>query len=369
MKIVITSDEIFAMRNAGCSRLARLVYYEAIRPHMDFTTGIVGRSRKISMRSISEDVYVEPSAGRHTDIAGAPSKKQIRTAIDGLMNAGLLEKIGNKGEWMAALIFFLPKAYNGRVCPKEDRHEDRHEDGHEDKDRMGTRMGTRTIVTTYGFTTDFSYNVANDWHEDGHEDKDRMGTRIGTRMGTHLGVTGSIQREGKGETPLQTPLAGAPECAHVAASMPETASIELEPTPTAKKPRATKAKASLIDQPALALPDWIDPKTWHDYEAHRKGLRKPLVNGSTTHVLRDLEKLRTQGHDPNAVLSQSIVRGWVGVFPLAGEHPCQTFVPGNRTAKPGGIDLGPSGRSTRDAAERWLNNSNSIENAQENPES
>ena len=162
---------------------------------------------------------------------------------------------------------------------------------------------------------------------------------------------------------LEPPKTPTPESPDLAYSNP------IDQKTNTKKPKKSKAQSAFLGpSDPQKLPDWIDSKTWHDYETHRKALRKPLVNGSITHVLRDLEKLSAQGHDPNAVLSQSIVRGWVGVFPLAGEHPCQTFVPGNRTAKPGGIDLGPSGRSTRDAAERWLNNSNSIENAQENPE-
>jgi len=326
------------------------VIYLWLRKYMDFSTGIVGVRRRISYQMLCEILSVPVSAG----VQGVtPTLSAIRCSIDKLCKQGLIEKIEQK----QSLVFNMPLALTTKaqvapqVCPQEAQQtysRPTADQAQQTYSRHGMAQPCDSQVCTM-------YDVQ---QTSGDEKRYEV-----QQTSEHQN-----NREGKGETPLQTPLAGAPECAPFAASMPETASIELEPTPTAKKPRSTRTKASPASQPALALPDWIDPKTWHDYEAHRKGLRKPLVNGSTTHVLRDLEKLRAQGHDPNAVLSQSIVRGWVGVFPLAGEHPCQTFVPGNRTAKPGGIDLGPSGRSTRDAAERWLNNSNSIENAQENPE-
>ena len=106
MKFVITTSEIIAMRNAGCSFLARLAYIEAIRPHMDTATRIVGITSPISYRSIREDIYAEPIRGRHTDKSGSPTIKAIRSAIENIIEAGLLEKRTAE----SSLVFFLPFA-------------------------------------------------------------------------------------------------------------------------------------------------------------------------------------------------------------------------------------------------------------------
>lgn len=79
------------MLAAGLSHLARLVYYEAIRPYMDYGTGVVGIARGISYQSIAEALYVEPVRGRHA--SGAPTKKAVRVAVDALVAAGILVRM------------------------------------------------------------------------------------------------------------------------------------------------------------------------------------------------------------------------------------------------------------------------------------
>ncbi len=99
--------------------------------------------------------------------------------------------------------------------------------------------------------------------------------------------------------------------------------------------------------------------TWHDYEEHRRVKRSPLVNGNGRHTIAKLEKLRAQGHEPNEVLAQSIERGWIGVFPLGNDHQGQVFDNTTQTAKtsPAMNRLGPHGRATAEAAQRWLDSS------------
>lgn len=79
--------------------------------------------------------------------------------------------------------------------------------------------------------------------------------------------------------------------------------------PSAKPPAA----APLV---AFALPDWIDPKAWTDFLAHRRAIRKPATSRAQELVVRELDKLRTQGHQPRDVLEQSIRNGWQDVFPV-----------------------------------------------------
>lgn len=80
----------------------------------------------------------------------------------------------------------------------------------------------------------------------------------------------------------------------------------------------------------LALPDWLSPddwKLWHDFRNARRGWTTKARELS----LRTLGTLRADGHDPKAVIEQSIERGWTGLFPVR--------APQSRTSTPG---LAPS---------------------------
>lgn len=63
--------------------------------------------------------------------------------------------------------------------------------------------------------------------------------------------------------------------------------------------------------------DRIKPDVWRDFAEHRIKLKKPMTDRSATLIRNKLTEITEQhGHDPNAILEQSIMRGWVGVFPL-----------------------------------------------------
>lgn len=66
-----------------------------------------------------------------------------------------------------------------------------------------------------------------------------------------------------------------------------------------------------------ALPSWIPQETWDAFvEMRKKTLKKPPTDFALNLILRELFKLRDQGHDPLACLEQSIVQGWADVYPL-----------------------------------------------------
>lgn len=69
----------------------------------------------------------------------------------------------------------------------------------------------------------------------------------------------------------------------------------------------------------VALPDWIPAETWSDFVAMRKQMRKPMGEAAIRLAVKTLDALRGEGNDPNAVIEQSIMRGWSGFFPLRGE--------------------------------------------------
>lgn len=67
---------------------------------------------------------------------------------------------------------------------------------------------------------------------------------------------------------------------------------------------------------AFALPDWIKKETWEAYREMRQRKRAPLTDRAATLIVRELERLKAQGNDPESVLNQSIMKSWTGVFPV-----------------------------------------------------
>ena len=73
----------------------------------------------------------------------------------------------------------------------------------------------------------------------------------------------------------------------------------------------TKPKAQ-----RFAPPPWIDPEAWKGFETMRAKIRKPMTDRARAMIVKELEALKAQGHDPVAVLAQSEVHAWAGVFPV-----------------------------------------------------
>lgn len=70
---------------------------------------------------------------------------------------------------------------------------------------------------------------------------------------------------------------------------------------------------------ALQLPDWVPEESWQDFLEMRRELRKfPTIHAQDL-LVRKLGQLRNEGHDPKAVLEQSIINSWQGLFELKDE--------------------------------------------------
>lgn len=82
----------------------------------------------------------------------------------------------------------------------------------------------------------------------------------------------------------------------------------------------TPSSVTKPDKPPEAarvlLPDWVPQDDWVDFVAMRKakGKRAPFTAAAEQGIVRQLERLRTDGHDPGEVLRQSTMNGWSGVF-------------------------------------------------------
>lgn len=115
---------------------------------------------------------------------------------------------------------------------------------------------------------------------------------------------------------------------------PKTATGVLKP-PLKPSP-SSSSSASTENLGAFAPPDWVPVETWTSWLDTRKKKRTP----NTAHALKlavgELEKLRAAGHDPKAVLEQSILKGYTGLFEPKGS----LFASSPPAAAPRVFDLG-----------------------------
>ena len=61
-------------------------------------------------------------------------------------------------------------------------------------------------------------------------------------------------------------------------------------------------------------PDWIPAEVWIDWCDHRRQIKKRFSPQAAKQLVRKLDGYRREGYDPVAILRESIVNGWQGVF-------------------------------------------------------
>ncbi len=66
--------------------------------------------------------------------------------------------------------------------------------------------------------------------------------------------------------------------------------------------------------PVFEIPDWVSKDSWVGFMEVRSKKRAPNTLRALNGIVRELEKIRACGTDPNASLEQSIIRGYTGVF-------------------------------------------------------
>lgn len=97
------------------------------------------------------------------------------------------------------------------------------------------------------------------------------------------------------------------------------------------------------------MPDWLPEKAWCDYQEMRKKIRKPMTKRAAQLAIGTLEKLRADGYDVSAVLDQSIMNSWQGLFPIA-ERRAEA-----RQSQPSRFpSLGKHGQATANNLQDWL---------------
>lgn len=67
----------------------------------------------------------------------------------------------------------------------------------------------------------------------------------------------------------------------------------------------------------IPLPAYIQPEAWAGFVEMRRAMpkTKPFTARAATLILYELQRIKDAGHDPNAALDQSTLRGWADVWP------------------------------------------------------
>jgi DNA-binding transcriptional regulator GbsR (MarR family) len=63
----------------------------------------------------------------------------------------------------------------------------------------------------------------------------------------------------------------------------------------------------------LVIPEWLDIKVWDDYLEHRKTNKKKMTTRAMELMIEKLDRARSDGHNPNNILEESICSGWQGI--------------------------------------------------------
>ncbi|WP_114278880.1 hypothetical protein [Thioalbus denitrificans] len=107
----------------GLTTDAQVIYLRGLRRYMDYSTGIVGRYRRISYRMLAEllehlpDQHSSAKARRSTTI----TIDYLRARLRELQRAGLVNALA-KQQW-GHLVFSLPMAHTGSVRPNSEPQE------------------------------------------------------------------------------------------------------------------------------------------------------------------------------------------------------------------------------------------------------
>lgn len=66
----------------------------------------------------------------------------------------------------------------------------------------------------------------------------------------------------------------------------------------------------------IVLPDCISQADWDDFLNNRKSMKSPMSPCAQKRAINQLIKFHEEGQDVKAIIDQSIINGWKGVFPV-----------------------------------------------------
>ena len=107
----------------------------------------------------------------------------------------------------------------------------------------------------------------------------------------------------------------------------------------------------------LIIPEWLDTKVWDDYLEHRKTNKKKMTTRAMELMIEKLDGARSDGHNPNNILEESICNGWQGI--VIPDKPKFTPKPSIESDRSAPIEI--SWKNQRDIVRRILANKNKLQ--------
>ena len=84
-----------------------------------------------------------------------------------------------------------------------------------------------------------------------------------------------------------------------------------------KLTKRRRRETSLFSVSLQELPSWVPGEVFMEYIEMRASQKKPIKTARALKLaVNTLERLKESGHNPTAVLEQSIFRSWAGLFPI-----------------------------------------------------
>lgn len=85
-------------------------------------------------------------------------------------------------------------------------------------------------------------------------------------------------------------------------------------TPPYNPPSSKKSQKGLFEDQPIILPSWIDLNAWNEWLGVRKSKKAPNTDYALSLAVRNLEKLKSSGHDPTEMINRAIESGWTKFF-------------------------------------------------------
>ena len=95
--------------------------------------------------------------------------------------------------------------------------------------------------------------------------------------------------------------------------------LTVPPEGDSQSPELVQRNQSPSLRSGEGLPGWVDPDVWKEWLKARKAAGAKGTEYALQLNIKTLERLKAQGHDPSAVMEQSIEHGWKGLFPVKEE--------------------------------------------------
>ena len=73
------------------------------------------------------------------------------------------------------------------------------------------------------------------------------------------------------------------------------------------------------DKKKIIVPDFIPLDLWQEFKKMRTKIKATMTEEAERLAFKKLEKMKSAGEDPKAVIEQSIMNSWKGLFPVKNE--------------------------------------------------